>query len=107
MKVSQYLVVRGFFCALGTMEKPPNGPLVMVRPGAPLQVGSENGILVIYDEKGDPWIRRGLLSYNEKRWLFGRKGVIIGNAYVPHSEDEWLTEVEHFREANTALFAKE
>ena len=90
-KLSITLLEMGFFSALGTTEHP-GGMAVeshYVRRGRPNTWDSNNGVTVVYDELGKPWItRRGreisnhefdekiLFAYNPKR-----------GAYVPHSND--------------------
>ncbi len=90
-KLSHELIDLGFFSALGTSEHPGGmkGEGVYVKRRSPNTYDSNNGVIVIYDENGRPWIIR---DYND---------LILGNrilkvihehdlkrgAYVPHSND--------------------
>ena len=90
-KLSHKLIDLGFFSALGTSEtsKGKMGEYVYVKRGKPRTYDSNNGVTVVYDEDGRPWIiitfaiSKVAVSFNE--------AVLEHNlqrgAYVPHSND--------------------
>jgi len=87
-KLSNTLVGLGFFSALGTTES-----IVSeghhVKRGTPRTWDSNNGVTVIYDEEGRPWIIRN--NYDDEvadaiQVLIHDHDVQRG-AYVPHSND--------------------
>ena len=86
-KLSHILIDLGFFSALGTSEHPGMACEDRhVERGQPNTQDYNNGVLVVYDEDGRPWIihgskvddtvQRGLRDFNLSR-----------GAYVPHSND--------------------
>ena len=86
-KLSHKLLALGFFSALGTSEHPGmTQEEVHVGRGTPNTFDGNNGVTVIYDEDGRPWIQStkhitgliilALRGHNLKR-----------GAYVPHSND--------------------
>ena len=82
-KLSHKLIDLGFFSVLGTIEHAGGGrDGFLVKRGTPNTCDYNNGVSVIYDETGRPWIFRGSLgsdmvtSFNLKR-----------GAHVPHSND--------------------
>ena len=82
-KLSHKLIDLGFFSVLGTTEHAGGGrDGFLVKRGTPNTCDYNNGVSVIYDETGRPWIFRGSLgsdmvaSFNLKR-----------GAHVPHSND--------------------
>ena len=93
-ELSHELQNLGFFPALGTLEGLKEEKLVPVKPGLPYTYDKNNGVTVVFDEKGHPWIR--------SRWD-NNKGVVKGlfkkmihahsldrGAHVPHSNDGGL-----------------
>ena len=89
-KLSHWLIDNGFFSALGTTEKP--GMIVgnhrVVVKGIPLAWDCNNGIMVVHDEEGRPWIKR------QSNVLFAQFQSIRTNfpelwrgCFVPHSND--------------------
>jgi len=88
-KISHDLMALGFFSALGTSEHP--GMIdkeIHVKRGTPHTFDSNNGVTVVYDEDGRPWITSknyggGIESLREaNHWYALQRG-----AYVPHSND--------------------
>jgi hypothetical protein len=85
-KLSAVLLDGGFFPVLGTTERMGMDDNVPVRQGTPFTWDANNGIMVIYDERGWPWIT-----------LWRLVGVTVGRlekdfnlqrgAFVPHSND--------------------
>lgn len=78
------LIDLGFFSALGTLENKGGGIRMFVIKGKPLTWDKNNGITVVYDEKGWPWIGAGLeppLKGENYQYDLTR------GAYVPHSND--------------------
>ena len=83
-KISNELLEQGFFSALGTME---NAYYALrgniVKRGKPCTWDYNNGVMVVYDEEGRPWIKHGgSRPYWEDRLTRGD--------YVPHSNDGGL-----------------
>lgn len=85
MKLSHSLMDMGFFSALGTSEHP--GMMseeVYVRRGRPNTWDYNNGVTVVYDEEGRPWIHcRYFCSTVD---IEMPRGLQCG-AHVPHSND--------------------
>jgi hypothetical protein len=88
------LMMVGFVPVLGMTEKTLLADCVMVKKGKPYSFGSQNGVHVIYDDKGDPWVRR----YHgvDVREILQSIGLMTSHlwtrgAYVPFSHDggEW------------------
>jgi hypothetical protein len=88
-KLSHKLLDLGFFSALGTAERRGMTDERLVGRDQPFRIDSNNGVLVVYDEEGRPWValdsrddekRAGLRELNSEFELQ------IG-AYVPHSND--------------------
>ena len=99
LMISQYVVVRGFFWALGSTELP-GGTSVMVGCGQARSADSNNGVSVVYDEKGEPWVRRRPITCEERDWLLNH-GVSFEGAYVPHSNGgDWIDRMERLRDEN-------
>lgn len=89
-KLSEELLVLGFFSALGTTQHRLGGKAEnYVGRGTPLTWDTNNGILVIYDEEGRPWIRRrdygAELGKVVNDLVVDRR--VTRGAYVPHSND--------------------
>ena len=93
-QLATFLIDKGFFPALGTMELY-RGEHKLVRRGAPLTQGRDQGIIALYDTRGWPWlIIARKLSMRE--WLELNDGIYVGSdlvhfqqgAYVPHSNDK-------------------
>ncbi|MFH1170829.1 MAG: hypothetical protein V1704_04695 [Candidatus Vogelbacteria bacterium] len=93
--LSQVLLEHQFMPVYGTTEKV-DGKLMLVSTGMPFTWDANNGISVVYDENGRPWIKRGNLP---SPWSSDCPTIIPG-AYVPHSNDggwfenEFLGQVE-------------
>lgn len=93
-KLSHRLIDNGFFCALGTTEKPAGNPTIVKR-GEPCRFDTNNGVIVVNDEDGRPWIQRmESFTTEQHRAVFGEDfqyGVNPNNlkrgTYVPHSND--------------------
>jgi hypothetical protein len=94
LPLSQRLRAHGLFCALGSTETHNNK---VVGRGEPYSWDRNNGIIVIHDEDGWPWvqfqscIRPGLYRINhypsvEIELLCGSHKLKRGG-YVPHSND--------------------
>jgi len=78
--MKERLLREGFLPVLGTGEN--NG---LVPLGRPNHWDQNNGVLVIYDDQGNPWIvEANALSRETKESLV--QGLKRG-AYVPHSND--------------------
>ncbi len=90
-KISYKLNDLGFFSALGTSEHSGmTRQAVHVMHGTPHTYDMNNGVTVVYDEEGRPWIRRWGDNDGVTARLF--EGVIHTyslerGAYVPHSND--------------------
>jgi hypothetical protein len=90
-KLSHMLIDLGFFSALGTLERvgPGMGDWNVVKRGEPNTYGSNNGVTVVYDENGRPWIARAVELVSVRGEL--RNTLLEHNArhgvYVPHSND--------------------
>jgi hypothetical protein len=88
MKLSHALLDTGFFCALGTTESH-GGGVSFVRRGEAKTWDSNNGILVVYDEAGRPWIT----THSKLNKLDGDVEELVRlhdlnrGAPVPHSND--------------------
>lgn len=90
-KLSHELIDLGFFSALGTSEHPGfcrEGQ--HVRRGTPNTYDSNNGVSVVFDEEGRPWIvvNRNMNDETAPKLteILHEYGVKRG-AYVPHSND--------------------
>lgn len=85
-KLSCALLGLGFFSVLGTTEHAGgSGQEVIVKRGTPFTWDYNNGVTVVYDEEGRPWIRRGSVGSEEIATL--PPCTINPGAYVPHSND--------------------
>lgn len=90
--IASKLLDLGFFCALGTNEILNGRPsLEYVRRGKPFTYDCNNGVYVIYDESGRPWIIRwstlaGKLATENHEFENLTRHLHRG-AYVPHSND--------------------
>lgn len=90
-KLSHQLLDLGFFCALGTSEHPGHCQEERhVKRDRPFAYDTNNGVVVVYDEDGRPWIAHsGDLCTTED--LFMEQVVVRHSlrrgAYVPHSND--------------------
>ena len=91
-KLSHSLLDLGFFCALGTSEHPPGyrKEEKHVKRGTPCTCDQNNGVFVIYDDEGRPWIKLVRDVTDEVRetvWALHDEFCIKQGAYVPHSND--------------------
>ena len=90
-QLSHKLIDLGFFWALGTSERPGMTEQANhVLRGIPFTYDMNNGVTVVYDEKGRPWIR----TWGEDSkiaTMFFEEVVsthsLERGAYVPHSND--------------------
>jgi hypothetical protein len=84
-ELSHTLLDLDFFCAIGTMQKV-GGQDVLVVAGESRTWDRNNGILVIHDDEGRPWIKHqaegGMLLATLQDTYNLRRG-----AHVPHSND--------------------
>lgn len=86
-KLSHNLIDLGFFSILGTSEHPAMCKEEKhVKRGTPHTYDSNNGVMVIYDEEGRPWLIRNGLVEKEAQSLIDLYHLQHG-AYVPHSND--------------------
>ncbi len=86
-KLSHILIDLGFFSALGTSEHLGMTPEEChVKRGQPNTQDYNNGVQVVYDENGRPWIIHGSKvddTVQQGLWDFN----LSRGAYVPHSND--------------------
>lgn len=86
--LSHVLLDLGFFSALGTSEHP--GMMnegVHVKRGTPNTCYDNNGVTVVYDEVGRPWIMRNAKITPEIQRAIRASSPLERGAYVPHSND--------------------
>lgn len=90
-KLSHNLIDLGFFSVLGTSEHPGfcKEEVYVVR-GEPRTFDTNNGVVVIYDEDGRPWVMAaknvvGVVSHGVQKLIVEFN--IKRGAYVPHSND--------------------
>lgn len=81
-KLSQVLLDRKFLSVYGTTEKVTSQQKLILL-GTPFTWDTNNGISVVYDEEGRPWIKRGILELSQ---FYDCQTITMG-AYVPHSND--------------------
>ncbi len=90
-KISHVLLDLGFFSALGTTEHAgPRPQVLVVKRQTPFTYDYNNGVMVVYDEEGRPWIRSGEVSIYEMVTELRnerRDNPLTRGAYVPHSND--------------------
>ena len=90
-KLSHALINLGFYPVLGTHEDTAGiGPLEVVKRGTPYTINSKNGVTVIYDERGWPWIiAENRFTVADLESLGGANVFKLdyGKAYVPHAAD--------------------
>ena len=85
-KLATALLALGFIPVLGTTEACGH-ERYLVNRGAPKKFDVHNGVIVVYDEIGVPWIAtQANISIRQMREL-AREHRIIDGAYVPHSND--------------------
>ncbi len=83
--LSQVLLAHKFMPVQGTTEKV-GVEKKTVSKGAPFTWDTNNGVSVVYDENGHPWIVRG--EFNPRRLYMSYKvDLLTRGAYVPHSND--------------------
>lgn len=80
--LSQVLLGFNFMPVYGTTEKV-GKQRKLVSTGTPFTWDTSNGISVVCDEQGRPWIKRGDLDLSQ----FSDCHTIMMGAYVPHSND--------------------
>lgn len=81
--LSQQLYESGFFSALGTLQN--NGSVV--KRGRPLTYDYNNGVHVIYDQQGWPWIVHRSQTSGELIAELVIDYALMQGAFVPHSND--------------------
>jgi len=90
-KLSHKLIDLGFFSALGTIEHAGGGrDGFPVKRGTPNTCDNNNGVTVVYDETGRPWIlhERGLSTLSLDIWrTLVMPFALKRGAHVPHSND--------------------
>jgi hypothetical protein len=89
-QLSHQLLDLGFFSALGTTEHAgPRSVEIVVKRGTPATTDYNNGVLVIYDEVGRPWIRHYDLDDETDRAIRQLQihHKMRHGATVPHSND--------------------
>ena len=84
-KLSHVLIDNGFFSALGTTESHGGGNS-LVKRGNPNTQDNNNGVLVVYDEVGRPWIIP-TSNFTDEVALNFRFESLVRGAHVPHSND--------------------
>jgi len=87
-KLSHELMELDFFCALGTSEHPGfcEEEVYVVRK-TPRTYDSNNGVVVIYDEAGRPWIMAAKEIAAHAVYKLIEEFDLKRGAYVPHSND--------------------
>lgn len=86
-KLSHVLIDLGFFSALGTSEHPGmTRAEIHVKRDTPNRWDENNGVLVVYDEEGRPWIKRSE-DVTQTVDIQFRQYALKRGAYVPHSND--------------------
>lgn len=82
------LYCEGFRCALGTSEPTCDGhATIKCSPNLAYRYDVNNGVLVVYDDIGAPWIAaKNEVSTEKLDELIVSYGLRLG-AYVPHSND--------------------
>jgi hypothetical protein len=83
--LSEKLRALGFLPVLGTTEMA-GGRECVVGRGDPFSCDSNNGVFVVYDEDGSPWLSRSTRRIWERFFLVVAVDLRRG-AYVPHSND--------------------
>lgn len=77
----------GFFPVLGTVERA-GGESSVVQIGAPKRCDHNNGVVVVYDDGGVPWIISvANITISQITALVRDHGLSDKPAYVPHSND--------------------
>ena len=96
-KLSHSLLDLGFICALGMVEIPHAKPILsnvyayILRRDSPLRWDENNGVVVIYDKEGRPWIMTSKLI--KEKDIDYKIGKLISDhhvkrgAFVPFSND--------------------
>jgi hypothetical protein len=89
-KLSHVVLDIGFFCALGTKERCHKTSDEVnercVQRKTPNTWSSNNGVMVVYDEVGRPWIMDHSQVTEEVQEKL-RSFSLTQGAYVPHSND--------------------
>ncbi len=85
-QLSRFLLAVCFFSALGTTESIEDGTRRIVTKGEVNCYDSENGVFVVYDETGSPWIKRNVEVTAQIQAAL-RKFNLQSGGYVPHSND--------------------
>jgi hypothetical protein len=89
MKLSIILLELGLLSALGTTEFSGDEHRIVRRKKTPNSYNTRNGVLVVYDEEGRPWIARD----EQNRELALKLQTLVTEynlkhgGYVPHSND--------------------
>lgn len=77
MGIDEKLKKMNFKCVLGMTEIGRRGTNLEIKKGLPLTWDKNNGVTVVYDEKGVPWVHRGIIEFPELK----------RGAHVPMSND--------------------
>lgn len=85
-RIQMALVALNFIPVLGTFESV-GGELILVARVAPLRHGYNNGVFVMYDETGAPWVAAWSATLDDELKKLCREFGFKGPAYVPHSND--------------------
>ncbi len=87
--LSELLREAGYRNVVGTIEK--NGfERHQVEKGAPYTWDANNGVRVVHDEVGDPWIKqsaKGWPTLGKSAYPCVQERMLKRGAYVPHSND--------------------
>ena len=79
MGIQENLTKRNFRNVVGMIEHAGgNAKQLTIKKGTPLTWDYNNGVTVVYDENGDPWLHRGSTKISDK---------FVRGAYVPMSND--------------------
>lgn len=84
-RLSDVLCQHGFYNVLGTMNYTCSGESI-IGEGIPFTTDSNNGVMVVYDEKGVPWEKCRCDITEEDRTALAAFSLRQG-AWVPHSND--------------------
>ena len=91
--ITQKLREEGFVPVLGSLETIGMQRQSRVEKGSSLSWDYNNGVYVVYDDAGDPWVVLGRLMRSEALDRINRTvydetgGNLRKGAYVPHSND--------------------
>jgi hypothetical protein len=86
-KLSHTLIDYGFFSALGTTEREGLPGQRIIERGTPKTWDRNNGVFVVNDEIGRPWIVRVSITSIDIIETLNREFPLQQGANVPHSND--------------------